>query len=186
MKTPTLYIFSGLPASGKSTLAKMLSEEFEIPYFRIDTVEQALRDLCNIEVYGEGYRLTYRIIRDNLKLGISCIADSCNPIELTRDEWNQVAKDVGANYIDIEVICSNQEEHRFRVESRANEVNNLVLPSWQEVLDREYDDWIRERIVVDTAGITETEAFQNLQFRLNHEEPNKAGVRITSKGQNRI
>lgn len=51
---------------------------------RIDTVEQAIRDLCDFNVEGEGYRLSYRIAADNLKLGISVVADSCNPIDLTR------------------------------------------------------------------------------------------------------
>lgn len=65
---PILYIFSGLPASGKSTLAKLLAAKVGATYVRIDTVEQGLRDLCNFKVEGEGYRLSYRIIRDNLDL----------------------------------------------------------------------------------------------------------------------
>lgn len=87
MNIPVLYIFSGLPASGKSTLAKLLARKIGAMYLRVDTVEQGLRDLCNVKVEGEGYRLSYRVIRDNLELGVSCIADSCNPIELTRQEW---------------------------------------------------------------------------------------------------
>ncbi len=166
MNSPTLYIFAGLPASGKSTLAKMLAENLNIAYFRIDTIEQGLRDLCNHMVNGEGYRLTYRIIRDNLSLGISCIADSCNPWELTRDEWNQVAKDIGVHFVDIEVICSNQKKHRTRVESRLNEVRNLALPTWREVLDLEYHEWTRERIIIDTSGVTEAKAFENLKSKL--------------------
>ncbi|HHP0493126.1 TPA: AAA family ATPase, partial [Vibrio harveyi] len=80
MTIPTLYIFSGLPASGKSTLAKLLAARVGAMYVRVDTIEQGLRDLCHFKVEGEGYRLSYRIIRDNLELGLSCIADSCNPI----------------------------------------------------------------------------------------------------------
>lgn len=162
MKKPTLYIFAGLPASGKSTLAKMLAKELQAAYFRIDTVEQGIRDLCNYEVYGEGYSLTYRIIRDNLNLGISAIADSCNTLELTRDEWNEVATSAGASFVDIEVVCSDKTEHKRRVESRGNEIETLVPPTWQQVLDREYDKWTRDRIVVDTAGISESEAFEIL------------------------
>jgi len=177
MNSPTLYIFAGLPASGKSTLAKMLAEKFQFSYFRIDTVEQGLRDLCNMEVYGEGYRLTYRIIRDNLKVGISCIADSCNPLELTRDEWNDVAEGIGVNFVDIEIICSDKNEHRKRVEFRTSEIEKLVLPTWKEVLDREYDEWTRKRIVIDTSGISEIEAFENLLTKLKNHKPNKASER---------
>ncbi len=61
MSNPTLFIFSGLPGSGKSTLAKELSKVTGATYLRIDTVEQAIRDLCNFKVEGEGYRLSYRV-----------------------------------------------------------------------------------------------------------------------------
>lgn len=83
---PTLFIFSGLPASGKSTWTKFVAKEYNAVYLRVDTIEQALRDLCRYNVQGEGYRLSYRIATDNLKLRHNVIADSCNPIQLTRDE----------------------------------------------------------------------------------------------------
>ena len=56
-----LFIFSGLPAVGKSTLAKYVVKEFGAVYLRIDTIEQGLKDLCRINVGGEGYRLAYRM-----------------------------------------------------------------------------------------------------------------------------
>jgi predicted kinase len=91
MNTPVLYIFSGLPAVGKSTIAQAVASNLAAAYLRIDTIEQGLRDLCGTEVEGEGYRLSYRIAEDNLKIGRSVVADSCNPIELTRTEWEDCA-----------------------------------------------------------------------------------------------
>src|SRR5688572_30698345 len=88
----TLYVFSGLPGAGKTVLSQQLATHFGAAYLRIDTIEQALRDICGINVQGEGYRLAYRIAADNLRLGVSVVADSCNPIELTRDEWEEVAR----------------------------------------------------------------------------------------------
>src|SRR5438105_2789222 len=128
MKTPTLYIISGLPASGKSTLAQLLAGHLGATYVRIDTFEQALRDLCSIDVQGEGYRLAYRVAADNLRLGISVVADSCNPIELTRREWERAAGDAGAQYVNIEVVCSDFREHRRRVETRQSTVLELPPP----------------------------------------------------------
>ena len=149
---PILYIFSGLPATGKSTLSKLIAQEFRAVYFRIDTIEQALRDLCALDVQGEGYRLAYRIAAENLRLGTSVVADSCNPIELTRREWEQVALDANARFINIEVICSDANEHRRRSETRISEVSGLALPTWAEIVNREYHDWTVDRLVVDTAG----------------------------------
>ena len=53
-RRPTLYIFSGLPGTGKSTLAKRVAQHFDALYLRIDTIEQALRELYNVDVEGEG------------------------------------------------------------------------------------------------------------------------------------
>ncbi len=84
---PILYIFSGLPGSGKSTLSQMVAQQLRAVYLRIDTIEQGLRELCAIDAQSEGYRLAYRIASDNLRVGLSVVADSCNPVELTRREW---------------------------------------------------------------------------------------------------
>ena len=59
LKDATLYIFSGLPGSGKTTLSRLLARQVGAAYIRIDTIEQALRELCSVKVQGEGYRLAY-------------------------------------------------------------------------------------------------------------------------------
>jgi len=167
MKTrPVLYIFAGLPGSGKSTLAKAVSTHLNACYLRIDTIEQALKDLCACEVEGEGYRLAYRIAADNLREGLGVVADSCNPIELTRREWEDVAKRENADYVNIEVRCTDPVAHKERVEKRTTEVPGLKLPGWQQVMDREYHEWTRERIVIDTAGRSVEENSQALLNQL--------------------
>jgi predicted kinase len=167
METPTLYIFSGLPGSGKSTLAQLLARHVGAAYVRIDTIEQALREVCAIDVQGEGYRLAYGVTADNLRLGISVVADSCNPIELTRREWERVAGESGAQYVNIEVVCSDLSEHRRRVETRRSTVAGLTLPTWQEVTEREYHDWTVDRVVVDTSGRAERECLDELLARIS-------------------
>ena len=152
MISATLYIFSGLPGTGKTTVSQGLARHISAAYVRIDTIEQALRDLCAIPVEGEGYRLAYRVAADILRVGVSVVADSCNPIELTRREWEQVAVGAGAQYVNIETTCSDAQEHRRRIETRASTVPGLRLPTWPEVEAREYHEWTTERIVLDTFG----------------------------------
>ena len=162
-----LYIFSGLPGSGKSTLSQLMARLVKAAYLRIDTIEQALTDLCSVDVQGEGYRLAYRIAADNLRLGVSVVADSCNPIELTRREWEQVALQTQARYVNIEVICSDADEHRRRVEKRVSTVPGLKLPTWKEVESREYHKWTVDRIVVDTSRKLEVECMEELLSELS-------------------
>jgi predicted kinase len=137
---PTLFIFSGLPASGKTTLAKQLAKSKSAVYLRIDTVEQALRDF-SLDVQGEGYSLCYRVALDNLVLGLSVVADSCNPIELTRRAWENVAKEANAEFVNIEVTCSDKLEHKKRAETRTANIKGLRLPAWKEIENREYHKW---------------------------------------------
>ena len=159
---PILFVFSGLPATGKSTLAKLLAKEFAAAYLRIDTVEQGLRDLCHIDVRGEGYRLAYRIAGDNLRCGLNVAADSCNPVSLTRREWEDIARDNNASYVNIEVVCSVKAEHKRRAESRASDVKGLKPPTWEEIERRKYQPWDTERIMIDTANKTVRESFEEL------------------------
>jgi predicted kinase len=162
----TLYVFSGLPGTGKTVLSRRLAMTFKATHIRIDTLEQALRDVCGITVQGEGYELAYRLATDNLCLGLSVVADSCNPIELTRSEWETVARKAEARCVNIEIICSDKREHRRRVESREATVAGLILPTWNEVETREYHDWTKDRIVVDTARKTEDESVDELLSKL--------------------
>ena len=162
----TLYIFSGLPGAGKSTLAKALARHTLALYVRIDTIEQGLRDLYGANPQGEGYRLAYRIALDNLRLGLSVVADSCNPIELTRREWEHVALEAEVPYVNIEVVCSDSLQHRARVECRESEVSGLTLPTWDEVQRREYHQWTTDRVVINTANRTEIDCIRELLKRV--------------------
>jgi len=165
-KEPVLYIFSGLPATGKSTLAKIFSRKINAIYLRIDTIEQGIRDLCNFNVQSEGYGLAYRIIEDNLKIGNNVISDQCNPIKFTRREFNNIAIKNNCKFINIETICSDKDEHKNRIESRKTEIENLVLPTWEDIQNRKYEQWDEEHIVIDTANKKIEECIKELMEKI--------------------
>ena len=158
----TLYIFAGLPGTGKSALSQNLARDRRAVYLRIDTIEQALRDSGNFHFGSEGYDLAYRIASDNLRLGLDVVADSVNPILTTRSAWREVASLAGVPFVEIEVVCSSESEHRQRVDVRSADIDRLVLPTWQDVTHREYDPWDTEHIVIDTAGKTIEENYAEL------------------------
>ena len=119
-----------------------------------------------MQVEGQGYRLAYRIAADNLSLGMNVVADSCNPLELTRREWEQVAINIGCMFTNVEIVCSDRREHRRRIESRTSNVSGLKLPTWSDVENREYHSWSKDRIVIDTAGRSETDCIDALWLAL--------------------
>ncbi len=156
MKKGQLLIFSGLPGSGKSTIAKLLAKKIHAVYIRIDTIENALKDICKMQrVEGEGYRLAYRIAKDNLKAGNIVIADSVNPIELSRNGWINTAKETNSESVNIEVICSDKIVHKARVEDRLHnnqEIPGHKWPSWEQVTNKEYEPWDKSLdLTVDTS-----------------------------------
>jgi predicted kinase len=149
-----LIIFGGLPGVGKTTIARELARQIAAMYVRIDSIEQAIRDCQHIAAPMDeaGYRVACAIAQDNLRIGCTVVADSVNPLTITRDAWLQVGKGAQVETIEIEVICSDSLAHRSRVERRLPEVPGLRLPTWDEVISREYDQWDREHIVIDTAS----------------------------------
>jgi predicted kinase len=158
-----LFIFGGLPGTGKSALSSHLAHMVGGLYLRIDTIEQAIHD-GGIQITGpEGYLVAYKIASDNLRLGLTVIADSVNPLNLTRRAWREVALQAGAAFCEIEVICSDKDEHRSRVETRSNQITGLKLPAWKDVEAREYDVWEKEHLVLDTAGQTLEESRKALK-----------------------
>jgi predicted kinase len=163
---PTLYSFAGLPGTGKSTLARGLAAERRCVYLRIDTIEQTLRD-AGLPMRGpEGYVTAYAIAADNLSLGRDVVADSVNPLRVTRDAWRDVAERCGSGFAEIEVICSDPAEHRSRVETRSSDIPHLRLPTWSEVVAREYEAWNRAHIVIDTSGRNVAATFAALRRAL--------------------
>lgn len=99
-----------------------------------------------------GYRIAYAVARDNLGIRRTVLADSVNPLPVTRDAWREVGQCAQVRTFEIEVTCSDVREHRRRVESRTADISGLKLPTWGEVISREYHPWIRDHIVIDTAG----------------------------------
>src|SRR5262245_58404148 len=147
-----LIILGGLPGVGKTTIARALAKRIDAVHIRIDTIEQVLRESGRVaDVYDLGYRVAYAVAEDNLRLGRTVIADSVNPLPVTREAWRDVAVRAAVGALEVEVICSDQTEHRRRVETRDVEPFLPTL-TWHDVVTRAYRPWDRERIVIDTAS----------------------------------
>jgi len=157
-----LIIFGGLPGSGKSAIAQSLADQINAFYLRIDSIEQAIRSSGilspDAEIGPAGYMAIYRVAAYNLRLGHFVIADSVNPIEITRTAYREVAEQAGVGFLEVEVVCSDETEHRHRVETRRSMVEGLRLPTWEQVATRRYETWDRPHLRLDTASLSVEES----------------------------
>jgi predicted kinase len=148
-----LIILGGLPGTGKTTIARELARQLGAVHVRIDSIEQAIRDSGGHSepMDDAGYRVGYAVAEDNLRLGLTVVADSVNPIPLTREAWRAAAARVRVRAVEVEIVCSDRETHRSRVESRVPDIPGHRVPTWEEVLDREYQPWSGDPLVIDTS-----------------------------------
>jgi predicted kinase len=160
-----LIVFGGLPGTGKTTIARELARNLGAVHLRIDSIEQALRDdrAGRHSLDDAGYCVAYVVAADNLSVGRVVIADSVNPLPVTRDAWVAVAKRAKTAVVEVEVVCSDPDEHRRRAETRVSDIPGLRLPTWQEIVSREYHPWDREHLVVDTARQSVEQSVQMLR-----------------------
>ncbi|MEE2930177.1 MAG: AAA family ATPase [Pseudomonadota bacterium] len=150
---PVLVSFSGLPGVGKTTIAKALCQQTSAIYIRVDVIESALREsVLKIDPCEDaGYLAACGVARSNLLLGRSVIADTVNPVEASRQLWQDTADTANATLFNIEVVCSDTEMHRNRVETREADIEGHPLPDWHRVETRQYEPWTTVDLKIDTA-----------------------------------
>jgi predicted kinase len=164
-----LIVFSGLPGTGKTTISRTLAIRQSALYLRVDVIEQALRSASVLaeDVGPAGYIIGNALAASNLANGQTVIVDCVNPVRESRQGWQVTAEHARTSLIEIEIVCSDTVEHRRRVEERISDIKDLVLPSWQAVLDREYSPWHEPHIVIDTARLTPDQAVALIEQRMN-------------------
>lgn len=164
-----LITFGGLPGTGKTTVAQTLARKLAAVYLRIDTLEQAFiaSGSGGADIGTAGYLAAYAVAKDNLRLGITVVADSVNSLHVTRSAWRSVALEAGVRIFEIELICSDTTAHRLRVEGRQADISGHKFPTWKNVLERQYEAWESEHLLVDTANVSVEQAVETITHRLS-------------------
>jgi len=77
-----LIIVCGLPATGKTTLSRLLARDLGAVHLRIDTIEQAIvRSGAAERPLGPvGYTVAHALAADQLRQGLAVVAECVNPL----------------------------------------------------------------------------------------------------------
>ena len=164
-----LVVLSGLPGTGKTTIGKALAARRAATYVRVDEIEHALAQGGNLDsdIGPAGYLVAFALASSNLKLGNLVIGDSVNPVRESRQGWRSVADRIGCAILEVEVICSNEAEHRRRVETRDADIAGFELPTWQWIKALSYEPWVEDRLVLDTAALNPSDAVAEIESRID-------------------
>jgi predicted kinase len=159
-----LIVVCGLPATGKTTLSRVLARGLGAVHLRIDTIEQAIvrAGAAGHPLGPVGYTVAHALATDHLRQGLDVIAECVNPVAASRDGWLGLATDLEVPFAEVEVVCSDPAEHRRRATDRTVDIPDLPLPSWADIEGLAYDRWSRDHVVVDTAHRTVEECLREV------------------------
>lgn len=155
-----LIIFSGLPGTGKSTLAEAVGKEFGIPVFAKDWLEatllrSGLEPMVEDQPLGfAAYELLTILAVRQLMLGQSVILDSVAATESIRNRWHQLAREYRAGWRVIECFCSDESLHRSRLQERKRNIPGWHELTWSDVekVRQYYLPWEDECLKLDMAN----------------------------------
>ena len=166
---PDLFVFMGLIASGKSTLARAWADTFSLPYYNSDVVRKELAgftassrqsDAFHQGIYTpEMTRKTYDALlghaKQELTSGSSVVLDASYSTRSERDLVCQSASECGSRLFFILCQCD-EEETQLRLEKRRRDPLAVSDANWEiyqkQVQHFEYPDELPAHafIVIDT------------------------------------
>jgi predicted kinase len=129
----TVLVFTGLPGTGKSTLAEKVATIIKAPAFAGDWLLGALKPFgvlagldrqTSLDLY---YRLLHTLTARQLMLGQSAVLD-CLVTDANVAAWRQQAAEFDARLVIVECVCSDEQVHRRRLEGRRRHI-----PGWHEI-----------------------------------------------------
>lgn len=151
-----LIVISGLPATGKTTLATALSREVGAMHLSVDTIEDALLGAGLAPGWTTGvaaYEAAGAAAEQNLGLGHLVVVDAVNDSDAARETWRAAARRAGAVLRFVLLTPPPESEHQQRLLGRERGLERVAEPSWSEVLDRagSFEAWPDEPLVLSSA-----------------------------------
>jgi len=156
-----MIIFSGLPGTGKSTLAEAIGKALGIPVFAKDWLEgtflrSGLKPTIEEKPLGfAAYELLTVLAERQLVLGQSVILDSVAGTETIRSTWRQLSRQYSAEWRVVECLCSDEYLHRSQLKVRERNIPGWHELEWYDVekAKQYYRPWDDECLKLDMTNL---------------------------------
>ena len=127
-----LVIFSGLPGTGKSTLASRLARELRWPLLCIDDVIGEIPENPGFEFWDSRIAILLDLVETQLKTGIDVIVDSVF-MNMDRHHAQELARKYNVRFLPIHVFVSDETVWEQRVTARYDELNIPEAATWERI-----------------------------------------------------
>jgi predicted kinase len=127
-----LILFSGLPGTGKSTLAGRLARELKLPLLSIDRVIGAVPENADVAFWDSKVAILLDLMRAQLELDLSVIVDS---VFMNKDRYHaqEIARRHNARFLPVYLYISDEKVWKERVTKRYNEMNDPAVAHWERI-----------------------------------------------------
>lgn len=138
----TLVIFSGLPGTGKSTLAERLARELRWPLLCIDDVLGEVPENPPVAFWDAKVAILLGLVERQLDLGLSVIVDSVF-MNTDRHHARELARKYNVRFRPIYVYVSDEMVWERRVTARVNALNDPAVATWERIRRQRqhFRDW---------------------------------------------
>lgn len=129
---PALVIFSGLPGTGKSTLAYKLAQKLHWPLLVIDDVIGEVPENPDLAFWDSKVAVLLDLMETQLSLGLDVVVESVF-MNMDRYHAQKLARKYHASFLPIYTFLSDDEIWEERVTARYKKLNSKNAATWEQV-----------------------------------------------------
>jgi predicted kinase len=146
MNKPCLILVSGIPASGKTTIAEHISKELGYPTFILDKIKELISDRISgredsilfDKIAKSSYDVLYYLLEEVLKSDNSCIAEAFFLSTVSEPRIKELKSKYDCKLIQVYLKCDFEiAKNRYVDRHNRGDRHKCHIPDMSKVVDEE-------------------------------------------------